>query len=77
MYDVSEKQIIKLLNFLNSSSNWVDEEQNCVRVCVVLRDNVSINFLTRTGELNVHAWHIQSLLSKSQIYLRNIVFSSE
>ena len=46
-------------------------------VCVVLRDNVSINFLTRTGELNVHAWHIQSLLSKSQIYLRNIVFSSE
>ena len=72
MYDVSEKQIIKLLNFLNSSSNRVDEEQNCV--CVVLKDNVSINFLTHTGELNVHAWLIQSLLSKSQIYLRNIVF---
>ena len=33
MYDISEKQIIMLLNFLNSSSNWVDEEQNCVYVC--------------------------------------------
>ena len=33
MYGVSEKQMIKLLNFLNSTSNRVDEEQN--RACVV------------------------------------------